>query len=77
MASRLITCSFYQKLVRYNIFQYEISDQINYLRTSYDNLKKIRKIKFQWEKYFEKNLTFASFHPILNLKMVLILEKIG
>ena len=61
MTSYLLTCLFYQKMSRYNVVQYEIPDQMSYLRTLYDHFENFRKIKFQWERIFEKTLAFCEF----------------
>ena len=51
---------------------------MSHLRTLYDHFENFWKIKFQWETFFEKPYwAFASFHPIFNLKAVLISQKIG
>ena len=38
---------------------------------------KFGKNTFEWERNFEKNLVFASFHPIFSLKTVLSSQYIG
>ena len=61
MASNLLACSFYQKMSRYNVFQYENPDRTSYLRTLYDHFENFGKIKFQWEGISEKPLAFCEF----------------
>ena len=61
MAPYLIRCLFYQKMSRYNVFQYGIPVRMSYKRTLYDHLENFRKIKFQWERIFEKPLAFCEF----------------
>ena len=48
----------YKKISRCNVFQYENPDRMRYLRTLYDHFENFRKIKFQWERIFEKPLAF-------------------
>ena len=45
--------SFYQKMSRYNVFQYKISDRMSYLGALYDNFEFFLKKIFQWERNFE------------------------
>ena len=61
MASYFLTGSFYQKMSRYNVFQYEIPNRMSYKRTLYDHFENFRKIKYQWETIFEKPLAFCEF----------------
>ena len=60
MTSYLLTCSLYQKMSRFKVFQYEISDRMSYSRTLYDNFKNFRK-KIQWKRVFEKPLASCKF----------------
>ena len=53
MTSYLLTCSLYQKMSRFKVFQYEISDRMSHLAALYDNFEIFRKKKFQWERIFE------------------------
>ena len=53
MTSYLLTCSLYQKMSRFKVFQYEISDRMSYSRTLYDNFEIFRKKIFQWGRIFE------------------------
>ena len=53
MTSYLITCSLYQKMSRFKVFQYKISDRMSYLGALYDNFEIFRKKNFQWERIFE------------------------
>ena len=48
MTPYLLTCYFYRKMSRYNVFQYRMS----YLGALYDNFETFRK-KIQWEGIFE------------------------
>ena len=65
-------------LSRYKVFQQEIPDRMSYTRTLYDHFENFRKIKFQWERIFEKKpWPCANFRPIFNLKKVLISQKIS
>ena len=53
MTPYLLTCYFYRKMSRYNVFQYKISDRMSYLTALYDNFEIFRKKNFQWERIFE------------------------
>ena len=53
MTSYLITCSLYQKMSRFKVFQYKISDRMSYLGALYDNFEIFRKKIFQWGRIFE------------------------
>ena len=61
MTTYLLTCSFHQKMCRYNVFQCEITDRMRCLRALYDHFENFRKIKFQWGRNFEKPLAFCEF----------------
>ena len=61
---------------RYNVFQYEISHRMSYLRTLYDHFENFQK-KFNGREFPKILWPFASFHTILNLKTVLTSQKIG
>ena len=61
ITSSLLTCSFYQKMSRYNVFQYETPDQMSYLKTLHESFENFQKIKLQWERIFEKLLTCSEF----------------
>ena len=61
MTSYLLTRCLYQKMSRYNVFQYGTPDRMSYLRTLYDHFENFRKIKFQWGRNFEKPLAFCEF----------------
>ena len=48
MAPYLIRCLFYQKMSRYNVFQYKIPNRMSYIKTLYNHFENFGKIKFQW-----------------------------
>ena len=50
----------YQKVPRYNIFQYKISDPMSFLTALYDNFKIFRKNFFHWERNFENRGAFRK-----------------
>ena len=45
---------------RYNVFQYEISHRMSYLRTLYDHFENFQK-KIQWEGISENPVAFCKF----------------
>ena len=53
MTSYLLTCSFYRKVLRYNVFKYKISDRMSYLTALYDNFEIFVKKKIQWGRIFK------------------------
>ena len=77
MTSYLLTCSLYEKMSRFKVFQYEISDRISYWRTLYDNFEIFRKKIFNGEEFSKIEGQFAKFQPIFNLKTVLNSQKMG
>ena len=66
----LLAYSFYQKMSRYNVFQYEIPDRMSYLRALFNNFEHF------FEKYNFSGKEFAGFHSIFNLKTVFALQMI-
>ena len=52
---------FIKKMPRYNVFQYKIHDRMSCLRTFHESFENSQKIKLQWERIFEKLLTFSEF----------------
>ena len=77
MTSYLITCSFYQKLSRFKVFQYEISDRMSHVGALYNNFEIFRKKNFNGKEFSKIEGQFAKFQPIFNLKTVLNSENIG
>ena len=61
MTLYVLTCSFYQKTSRSKVFPYEVPVWMNCSRTFYNHFENFRKIKFQWERIFEKPLAFCEF----------------
>ena len=45
----LLTYSFYQKMFRFKVFQYKISNRMSYLRALYDNFEIFNGKKFHWD----------------------------
>ena len=60
MTSYLLPCSFYQKVSRYNVFQYKISDRMSYLTALYDNFEIFRKKNFNGEEFSKIETDFQS-----------------
>ena len=77
MTPYLLTCYFYRKMSRYNVFQYKISDRMSYLGALYDNFEIFRKKIFNGKEFSKIEGQFAKFQPIFNLKTVLNSQYIG
>ena len=77
MTSYLLACSLYQKMSRFKVFQYKISDRISHLEALYDNLEIFRKKIFNGKEASKIEGQFAKFQPIFNLKTVLNSQYIG
>ena len=77
MTSYLITCSLYQKMSRFKVFQYKISDRMSHLGALYDNFEIFRKKIFNGKEFSKIEGQFAKFQPMFNLKTVFNSQNIG
>ena len=68
MTSYLLTRLLYQKILRFKVFQYEISDRMSYLGALYDNFEIFRKKFFQWESIFENRGAVREISTDFQLK---------
>ena len=66
---------FINKMSRCNVFQNENPYRMSYLRTLYDHVENFQKIKFQWERIFEKTLAFCEFSTYFQSKSSFDLTK--